>query len=1237
MLKVCLKNGDWPAAASVTLDPMAQPTSLAAAQFRFLRQTLRVVVPLAFVGLGLVAHAQPVIDGTLNGSEGYGSPLAIQTINTGFGDNLSGNGSPTGSELDAVYGFIANGNLNLFIAGNVQANGNNINVFIADGQPGGQPALAIGAPAAQAAMNGSTFSPGFSANFLFSFTNSANTLSVDEVTLSTGAGALSLVGNVVLSGGVGNDQNLGGSGLAVGFNNLNTGGVNAVSGSIADPVIASSVTTGLELAIPLKMLGNPPGSVQVLALLNGRDFAYLSNQFLPGLPVGTANLGAGGNYGPGGGVFNFSSTAGEYLTIPNPASGNTPPVLTVDGMNADYGTEHVFVNEVSNDIVPLSILFSPNAANVVEADVFSNLNRRDRATLDANGDGIEDGIVPPDGNTIATGDTNNYYVAYPMTPAGSAGQYGLTLYAQKAGVYRLTARFKVAGSTNWIWYSTNAPYTAGNRRDFSVVVSPKKAQQMAIYELAVNNIGAQGTATDGSQRSTFTDLYDGPGSRPFDPVYNRFNLSYVTNLGANWLWLEPVFPRGIAGSINSPYCVKNIFAVSAWMAKANTRAAAVQEFQGFVAAADAAGVNVMLDLPINHTSHDVELADEGVADFGGAGNPGNWQSTDLIASRMPQFFSATNQYCGRATSASTIAVAPDRGDFGKWTDVSDVFYGVYAALVCQNPADNNSYLNSNDWFDYSPTTGSFDPITQNVWRYYADSILFWLNQTGCTNGVPANATAVGVDGIRADFAEGMPPQFWEYTINKVRSQKWDFVFLAESLGGGATTYRSSRDFDVLNDGVLYSFRTASSAADYQNIFNAERNSYGLSMMMWNSTSHDVGGYFSDPFSALIRYLVGSTVDGAPYILYGQEMGTANGTGFSLYSTNGTELVPNIFDFNSLQPAVTAAIGNFRVSQLYPLFAAAGQARQASPALRSANRCFLSPTTVQTNIYAVAKFAVTNASPNFSDVVFAFVNLDLTKGHQAYFDVNITANGSNLFGIKPGRIYNIKNLAAFRGADSNRANVWLWGADGIAGSNLLANGVSVSLNAVPTSNDGWTNAPYEAQYLKLYDVTPPATPVAPTTGGYYVTSNAVTFTWLPLNDPDGGVSGYQLIVGTSPGGSDVFSGIVSGTSLTVTNSYGTALYAEVSAINNAGIQGLPSSSSAGVILVDPAWIPAVSMQGQSVLKWSSVSGKTYQVWSTTNLNVPFTPMGGTITAFGSTILSTNTPSAPARYFRVQVFP
>jgi glycosidase len=1197
-------------------------------------------------GLAASARAQVTVDGTLNNSEGYGSPLATQTINTGFGDNnsdTSGNSSG-GSELDAVYSVATNGYLYLFIAGNVQANGNNINVFIADGQAGGQHTLEIGGSAGEKAMNNSVFSPSFNANLMFTFTNSATILSVDEAILAGSPGTEYHLGSVTLSSGIGNNQNVGGSGIAVGFNNVNTVGVNGNSGTAANQTAADAVTTGLELGIPLSALGNPTNSVEVLIDINGAQFVYLSNQFLPGLAVGTGNLGAGGTgYGPGGGVFNFGSTSVEYLTVPVSGSGGgspvLPPVLTVNGVNADYGTTHIFVNEVSNDVVPLTILFMPNAStNVVEADVYSDLNRRDYATNVAS-DGIEEGIVPPDGNTIATGDTNHYYEAYAMSPTSTPGQYSLTLYAQKTGVYRLTARWKVSGSTDWNWYSTNSPYITGNRRDFMVVVSPKKALSMVLYELAVNNTGAQGTATDGSQRSTFVDLYNGPGSRPYDPVYNRFNLNYVTNLGVNWLWLEPIHPIGIAASINSPYCVKNYFQVSPWMSKANTRPAGMTEFQGFVAAADAAGVNVMMDEPFDHSAHDVELDNEGVTDFGGSGNPGNWQPTDLIPMRVPQFFSATNAWCSRASSSNNIAIAPDI-DIAKWTDVNDVFYGDYAALVCSNPQNDNNDLSADDWFDYSTNTGNFDHVTQNVWRYFADSILYWLNQTGCTNGTPASQTSVGIDGIRADFADGLPPQCWEYIINKVRLQKWDFVFLAESLSWpppSATTYRSGRDFDILCDSVYSAFRTAATATDYQNIFNEEQNSYGQCLVLWNATSHDVGFYYTDPYQALLRYMIGGTVYGVPHMLYGEDVGTTAGFGFSLYTTSGTEQVPDLFAFNSLQPAYAATVGNFRVDQLYPLYAAVGQARQSSLALQSANRVFLSPTASQPDIYAVAKFTNTDGSPNFNDVVFAFVNLAYTNNEQGYFNINISQNGTNLFGIDPSRIYNMKNIAAYLGADPNRRSYWLWGTNGIAGSTLLNNGLFVSLNPVPANNVGWTNAPFEAQYLKLYDVTPPATLAAPTTTGSYVIGDSVTFTWLPLNDPVGGVSGYQVIVGTSPGASDVFYGIVPGTTLTVTNVYGVTLYAEVSAINNAGIQGPASASSAGVTLVDPNWIPILSMQGNSVLSWTSVSGKTYQVWSTTNLGIPFTSIGGVITASGPTTQSTNTLSDSVRFYRVQVFP
>ncbi|MGA2869549.1 MAG: hypothetical protein ABSF34_10365, partial [Verrucomicrobiota bacterium] len=959
-------------------------------------------------------------------------------------------------------------------------------------------------------MNGSQFSPGFLATYAFNINNNGNTLTVSQYNLLNNT-AMDTLGSLATSGNIAADGIVDNS-VVVGFNNNNT------ETQAAD---IGTGSTGLELAIPLSLLGNPTGPIEVLAGINGSAEGYMSNQFLPGLPGGTGNLGDGGLYSADGGDgFNFSSISDEYLTVPV----SSAPVLTVNGINADYGTTHVFINEVSNDAVPLTILFSPNATtNVVEADVFSNLNRRDRANLDANGDGIPDGILPPDGNGIATGDTNNYYEAYAMSPTTTPGQYSLILNARKTGVYRLTARYQVAGNTNWNWYSANAPYATGNRRDFSIVVSPKRATGMVLYELAINNIGAQGDSTDGSQRSTFTDLYNGPGSRAYDSVSNRFNLSYVTNLGVNWLWLEPMHPIGVLDSINSPYCVQDYFQISPWMSKADTEAAGMTEFQGFIAAANAAGVNVMIDEPFDHTAHDVELENEGVADFGGTGNPSDWQPTDLIAARVPEFFSPSNSYCARASDSNNIALAPDEGEIAKWTDVIDVFHGVYAARVCENPGDNDNYLSADDWFDYSTNTGSFDAITQNVWKYYADSLLYWLTQSGCTNGTPPGQTAAsGIGGMRADFAEGLPPQCWEYIINTVRCQKWDFVFLAESLSDSEPTYRSSRDFDVVNDSVLYRFRTAAVGTDYQNIFNSEQSSYGQCLMLWNTTSHDVGFYYTDPYQALLRYMIGGTICGVPHMLYGQDVGTTSGLGFSLYTMSGTEEVPDLFAFNSLQPAYAATVGNPRVAQLYPLYAAVGLARQASPALQSANRIFLNPTVSQTNIYAVAKFVTTNGSPNFNDVIFAFVNLDVTNGHQADFNVNITANGTNLFGIDPWRMYNVKNIAAYEGVDPNRRNDWLWGANGIAGSNLLSSGVSVSLNPVPTDSADWTNAPFEAQYLKLYDVTPPAVPAAPTATNYYVIGNSVVFNWLPLSDPQVGVAGYQVMVGTSPGAANVFS-------------------------------------------------------------------------------------------------------------------
>ena len=149
---------------------------------------------------------------------------------------------------------------------------------------------------------------------------------------------------------------------------------------------------------------------------------------------------------------------------------------------------------------------------------------------------------------------------------------------------------------------------------------------------------------------------------------------------------------------------------------------------------------------------------------------------------------------------NNIASAPDRTDFGKWLDVCDIYFGRYAALVGnQDGTATNDYRSEGDWIDttsadYIGTTGgSFDAVTMATWRYFAQYAPYWLNQTR-SGGQNRNSTssdgdpgirriwdARGIDGLRCDFGQGLPPQAWEFIINVARSYKWSFVFMAETL------------------------------------------------------------------------------------------------------------------------------------------------------------------------------------------------------------------------------------------------------------------------------------------------------------------------------------------------------------------------------------------------------------------------------------------------------------------------
>jgi glycosidase len=907
-------------------------------------------------------------------------------------------------------------------------------------------------------------------------------------------------------------------------------------------------------------------------------------------------------------------TTNESQAQANPTTFTLFPGFLVNNVNADYTTTKFFIDESKNESYPVTVQVDMGNSSVQAIEVFTNLNNRDRAALDANNDGIHDGIYPPDGNLITIANTNSYYQAYSMTP-GSGGNYSLTLNASKTGAYRLTIRWKLTGDTQWRWYPL---------RDHAIVVSPKQALDIRMYELNVFNQEASGTTF--ATRSTWEDMWDGPGAIHTNPNRkNQFNLDYLTNLGVNWIWFQPIHPYGVDGrhlsaqdimnrapgtqastwlwnggspsenvnypyALGSPYAVKNFWEIEPRMSAnysgtdsiAIQRQKSMQSFQAFAAAAKQKGIKLMLDAAFNHTAHDAELGNLGSQFFGGT-------ALQEIRNQEIRFFSRNGNYGRQAGTGpgEYPAPAPDRGDFGKWLDVKDVFFGVYDALVKINDAvGNRSYFASGDWFNYSGDAGAdpgyFNSITQKVWQYFGSYMPYWSDKTN---------NAIG--GLRCDFAQGLPPQAWEYIINRARAYDPNVVFMAETLDGGSGQgtpgYRSNRHFDILNENLLFALKNtnyndpsrpeqAITSTDIRAMMENRRQAYGFGLVLLNTQSHDEDS-FNSPWHALTNYAAAATHEGAPMIFPGQELGISKFFGYDLMEKNFGKFIPHFKTYNSMMPLWFD--NDFGNDQLYPVYAGINRARMMSPALRAHNRYYIDQTNGNPHpqIFSVAKFEVPNGNPATTDVVFGFVNLGVNNSNNVNnnfpnsgtFNVNITQNGSNLFGINPAASYNVINLAAYTGPNNSkpeRAYTFLWPSNR-SGNGILNDGIFVALNAVPTTVAGWNTAPYEPQYLKLMDM------------------NAD-------NDGDGFTNEQERQAGTNPLDNNSYFAIES-------------------------INILPNH--------------------QYQINWKSVVGKTYQVQFKDDLTaVTWQNLGAPITATGTTTSFTDTTVPMAqnhRFYRVVI--
>ena len=121
---------------------------------------------VALTILSTTASAVISVDGSRDVD--YGATLAVQTVETQFGDAGNPNGIGVGGELNAGYAAIQGGRLHLMLTGNLEPNFNKMSILI-DSVAGGENVLDVSLTYDFSDISGNlgrlTFDAGFEADY----------------------------------------------------------------------------------------------------------------------------------------------------------------------------------------------------------------------------------------------------------------------------------------------------------------------------------------------------------------------------------------------------------------------------------------------------------------------------------------------------------------------------------------------------------------------------------------------------------------------------------------------------------------------------------------------------------------------------------------------------------------------------------------------------------------------------------------------------------------------------------------------------------------------------------------------------------------------------------------------------------------------------------------------------------------------------------------------------------------
>ncbi|MFN0127490.1 MAG: hypothetical protein ACKV19_12475, partial [Verrucomicrobiales bacterium] len=194
-------------------------------------------------GSSLAAFGLPRVDGVRDGL--YGSPLAVQTVETGFGDNTN--------EWNAAYARLAGGKMTVLLTGNLGDNFNKLELFL-DTMEGGSSVFSSAGNDGSAAMNGLVFDDGFTPEYHLIIRRGTDggvgKFDVDFADLvAVSASFHASVFGAANTGSGATRTGVNTLPILVAYNGSNTAGIGGNAGNPADQGAAAAVTTGLELSI----------------------------------------------------------------------------------------------------------------------------------------------------------------------------------------------------------------------------------------------------------------------------------------------------------------------------------------------------------------------------------------------------------------------------------------------------------------------------------------------------------------------------------------------------------------------------------------------------------------------------------------------------------------------------------------------------------------------------------------------------------------------------------------------------------------------------------------------------------------------------------------------------------------------------------------------------------------------------------------------------------------------------